>query len=271
MDSRVTSETTLPVSASAYQKTPSTAGDSGPYSGYILEVDPKATKVIAATYLDGTGVNQTWESSSFTAIVLDSKSNVWVSGASSSADFPLQDPFVTELETTGSVDDMIVAEMSSDLSAVKFGSFFNSLDTAFGGSTLGALTVDASDHVIVAGYTNSRNFPTTAGSFEPSLPPPVNQYSGPLSSFVVKIDPTVAAPSLCFDTFSVNFGSVNANTSSSQTVHVTNCGNASLDINDVHKDSDQASTTRNLLRVSGAKWGLSIAVGDRAILLDLNH
>jgi Bacterial Ig-like domain (group 3)/Abnormal spindle-like microcephaly-assoc'd, ASPM-SPD-2-Hydin/Beta-propeller repeat len=226
-----TSETTLPVSANAYQKTPSTSGDSGPLSGYILEVDPKATTVMAATYLDGSG--QSDESSSFSAIALDSKSNVWVGGMTSSADFPLQDPFVTELETTGSIDDMIVAEMSSDLSKVEFGSFLNSVDPSFEGSSFSALTVDASDHVIVAGYTDSKNFPTTAGSFEPSLPPPASQYSIPLHSFVVSIDPSVAAPAVCFDTLSVNLGSVNANASASQTVHVTNCGNAALDISGI--------------------------------------
>ncbi len=228
-----TSETTLPVSANAYQKTPSTAGNSGPYSGYILEVDPKATKVIAATYLDGSGQNQGGEYSSFSAIALDSKSNVWVGGMTGSADFPLQDPFVTEWEFTGSSSDMIVAEMTPDLSNVEFGSFLNSVDPVFGGSNFGALTVDASDHVIAAGYTNSLNFPTTAGSFEPSPPPPASQSSSPAHSFVVKIDPSVAAPSVCLDTFNINFSSVNANTSASQTMHVTNCGNAPLEISGV--------------------------------------
>jgi hypothetical protein len=228
-----TSETTLPVSANAYQKAPTTADYSGPSSGYILELDPKATKVIAATYLDGSGQNQFEESSGFSAIALDSKSNVWVGGVTSSFDFPLQDPFVTELEYTGTIWDMIVAEMSPDLSKVEFGSFLNAIDPIYGGSNFGALTVDASDHVIVAGSTNSQDFPTTTGSFEPSLPPPASQYSSPLHSFVVRIDPSVAAPSVCFDTFGVNFGSVKANTSASQTIHVANCGNGPLDISSI--------------------------------------
>lgn len=226
-----TSETTLPVSANAYQKTPSTSGNSGPLSGYILEVDPKATTVMAATYLDGSG--QSDESSSFSAIALDSKSNVWVGGMTGAADFPLQDPFVTEWEFVGTDSDMIIAEMSSDLSKVEFGSFLNSVDPSFGGSNFGALTVDAGDHVVVAGYTNSRNFPTTAGSFEPSLPTPASQNSSPLHSFVVKIDPSVAAPAVCFDTLNVNLGSINANTSASQMAHVTNCGNAPLEISGI--------------------------------------
>ena len=229
-----TSETNLPVSANAYQKTPSTTkGNSSSESGYILELTPKATKVIAATYLDGSGQSQQQEYSTFSAIALDSKSNVWVGGMTGSTDFPLQDPFVTEWEYTEFSADMIVAEMSSDLSKVEFGSFLNSTDLVYGGSTFGALTVDSSDHVIATGYTNSADFPTTAGSFEPKLPPPANQNVSFTHPFVVKIDTSVAAPALCLNTFNVNFGSVNANTSSSQTVQVTNCGNASLDISDV--------------------------------------
>ena len=87
----MTNETTLPVSANAFQKAPSVGGFSGPSSGFILELNPTATTVLAATYLDGTGIGQQEESSSFMALALDSKSNVFVGGMTSSADFPLQD------------------------------------------------------------------------------------------------------------------------------------------------------------------------------------
>jgi hypothetical protein len=152
----VTYQTTLPVTANAYQKVPSVGGLSGPSSGYILELNPQATAVLAATYLDGPGTGQTEESSSFSALALDSKSNVFVGGSTSSADFPLQDPFVTEYEFTGSIEDMIVAEVSSDLSTVEFGSFLSSTDVIYGGSSFSGLAIDPSDKLIAAGVTNSR-------------------------------------------------------------------------------------------------------------------
>lgn len=226
----MTGETTLPVSANAYQKAPSTAGTSGPTSGYIMKLSPNATSVLAATYVDGTGLGQTLEGSSFTSIALDSKSNVFVGGMTSSADFPLQDPFVTMYEYTGTTYDMILVEMSPDLSTIKFGSFLNSTNGSFPGSNFAGIAVDAQDHLIAAGMTYGGNFPTTSGSFEPQLPPPASPYSSPMHSFIAKIDLSVPAPAVCFDAYAVNFGKVNANTSTSQTVHVTNCGNAALSI-----------------------------------------
>ena len=237
-----TYETTLPVSANAYQKAPSVAGSSGPVSGYIMKVSPNATSVLAATYVDGTGVGQTNEGSSFTSIALDSKSNVFVGGMTSSADFPLQDPFVTEYEFTGTNYDMFLVEMSSDLSTIEFGSFLNSTTGAYAGSNFAGIAIDAQDHLIAAGLTYGGNFPTTSGSFEPQLPPPASQYSSPIHSFIAKIDLSVPAPAVCLDAFAVNFGKVNANTSTKQTVHVTNCGNAALNISAI-TSSDPTVTT----------------------------
>lgn len=241
----MTSETTLPVTANSYQKVPSVGGLSGPSSGYILELNPNATAVLAATYLDGAGTGQTQESSSFTALALDSHSNVFVGGMTSSVDFPLLDPFVTELEYTSSIYDMVLAEMSSDLSTVKFGTFLNSTDLVYGGSTFGGMAIDPSDNLIAVGITNSRNFPTTTGSFEPQLPPPASQYSGPLHGFIAKFDLSTPAPSVCLDKFSIDFGKVNANQSTTQTLHATNCGNAALNIDSITSSDSTVFATQS--------------------------
>jgi hypothetical protein len=241
----LTSETNLPVSANAYQKAPSVAGNFGPQSGYIMKLAPKATSVLAATYLDGTGSGQSEESSNFTSIALDSKSNVFVGGMTSSADFPLQNPFVTTLEYGGSIDDMILAEMSPDLSTVEFGSFLSSTDASFGGSNFAGITIDAQDHLIAAGTTNSQDFPTTPGSFEPQLPPPASPFVAPLHSFITKIDLSTPAPAVCFNTLLVNFGNVNANASASKTIQVTNCGNASLNISTITSSDPTVTGTQS--------------------------
>jgi hypothetical protein len=227
-----TGETNLPVSANAYQKAPSSGSLSlsSPTSAYILEINATATKALGGTYVDGPGTGQQYESSSFTSIALDSSGNVFVGGMTESSDFPLQDPFVTEFEFTGSINDMILAEMSPDLTTVKFGSFLSSIDSSFGGSSFAGLAIDPSGHLIAAGMLSSRDFPTTPGTFEPSLPPPLNPLSKPQHSFIAKIDLSIPGASLCFDKLSVNFGNVDAKSSAQQTVHATNCGNAALSI-----------------------------------------
>ena len=225
----VTYETTLPVSSNAYQKTPTVSQYGGIQSGYIMELNSVATSVLKATYLDGASAAPE-EYSSFARIALDSHSNVFVGGTTGSADFPLVNPFMTEFESASFYGDMVVAGMSPDLSTVKFGSFFSSVDPALGGSYFVGLAIDNSDHLIAVGTTNSREYPTTVSSFEPQLPPPSSPYSSPVHTFVTKIDLNTAAPAACFDQFTVNFGNVNANKSATQTVHLTNCGNANLNL-----------------------------------------
>ena len=224
-----TSETTLPVSANAYQKTPTASAFGGVFSGYILELSAKATSVVAATYLDGTQATNDNESSSFSGIALDSTGNVFVGGSTGSTDFPLVDPFVTQLETGGNIEDaLILAEMNADLSSLLFGSFLTATDGALTGAVFSGLAVDATNNLVVVGTTTALDFPTTAGSFEPQPPPPVSPYSSPQHSFISKIDLAVAAPSVCLNTQNVALGNVPANTSANSTLQVTNCGNAPL-------------------------------------------
>jgi hypothetical protein len=223
-----TSETNLPVSSNAYQKTPTVTAYGGYFSGYILELAPVAASTVAATYLDGTQ-SSAYEASSFSAIALDSTGNVFVGGATGSSDFPLVDPLVTLLETAGSADDaLILAEMSSDLSSLKFGSFLSATDGILSGAVFSGLTIDATNQLVVTGTTTAKDFPTTSGSFEPNQPPAASPYSSPQHSFISKINLSIAAPSVCPSSQSVALGTVTANTSSTSTVQVTNCGNAPL-------------------------------------------
>ncbi|MGA2889018.1 MAG: choice-of-anchor D domain-containing protein [Terracidiphilus sp.] len=240
-----TGETNLPVSANAYQKTPSAGEFEGISSGYIAELDPQATTVLAATYLDGPGTNQTYESSAFTSIALDNNSNVFVGGTTSSADFPMVDPFVTEIETAGTIWELILAEMSPDLSTVEFGSFLSAIGEGYSGSNFAGLAVDSSNNLIVTGTTYAANFPTTPGSFEPQLPPPTSPLSSPAHSFVAKFNIATPAPAVCLDTFAIYFGNVGANTPSTQTFHVTNCGNAALNISSITSSDPTVVATQS--------------------------
>lgn len=225
-----TGETNLPVSPNAYQKAPSAGTLENISSGYLLELNGTATNVQAATYLDGTGIGQFNESSEFSAIALDSSGNVFVGGTTSSADFPMQNPLVTEYESTTTIWELVLAEMGPDLSTVKFGSFLSATNGAYAGSIFAGLAVDNSNNLLVAGTTLSLDFPTTSSSYEPQLPPPANSNIGLQHSFVAKVDISTPAPAVCFSSSTVSFGNVKAESSSNLTLNVINCGNASLDI-----------------------------------------
>jgi hypothetical protein len=224
-----TGETNLPASANAYQKTITPNSDGQYEAGYIMELNPTATSIMEATYL-GAG---TVGGYGYSGLALDSQGDVFVGGYATSQGFPLQNPFVTGYEYTETIADLVLAEMSPDLSTLEFGSFLSATDGVYAGSKFAGLAVDNSNNLVVAGTTLSLDFPTTSGSFEPKLPPPANPNVGLQHSFVAKFNMSTPAPAVCFSSFGVSFGSVNANSSDSQTLNVTNCGNASLDISSI--------------------------------------
>jgi HYDIN/CFA65/VesB family protein/beta-propeller repeat-containing protein len=222
-----TSELNLPVSANAYQKTITPSADCTCDSGFVLELDSQAKTALAATYLTGTSPAGNG-GTSFISIALDSKSNVLLGGWTSATNFPLQNPFVSILVPTESSADIVLAELNPSLSSLLFGSFLNPTDDVLGGSQFVALTFDSQDNAIVVGTTLASDFPTTANSFQPTLPPQKNPLSLIPHGFISKLELATAAPSVCLSTTSINFGAVLVNTSTSQSLNVTNCGNAPL-------------------------------------------
>ena len=246
-----TSQKDLPVSSSAYQKAPvsASANNNGIVCGYILELSPKAVGVVAATYLDGTTPNA-WENSSFTGIALDSRGNIYVGGETGSPDFPLQNPFTIVQSSAGTVEDMVLAGVSPNMSSLIFGSFLDSTDVSYGGSVFSALTVDDSDKLVVVGGTYARDFPTTKGSFESELPPAAQAGSSSLHTFVAKIDMSTPAASACLSTFNISFGRVAAGSTATQTLNVTNCGNAPLELSSIVASDPTVTATQNCSSVA---------------------
>jgi hypothetical protein len=239
-----TSETSLPVSSNAYQKSILPGQNCTCNDGYIIKLNPQATSVLAATYLGGTpavGNGGTY----FSGIAVDSLADVFVGGYTASNDFPLKDPFGTTYESTASVADMVIAEMRSDLSGLLFGSLLSSTASPVSGSTFSGLAVDKSDKLIVVGTTYASDFPTTAGSVEPKLPPQADPQSSPAHSFLSKIDLSVAAPSVCLNSYSVGFGNVPAQTTGAQSLTLTNCGNAPLHLDSYVSSSPLVGATGN--------------------------
>jgi hypothetical protein len=222
-----TSESNLPVSSNAYQKTLKSGQTCTCNSGFILKMNGTGTAIPAATYLEGTPVANYNVGTSFSSIALDSNSNVFVGGMTGSTDFPLVDPFVSLWVYGESISDMVLAEMKPDLSALLFGSFLSSTDQVFPASEFSAVAVDHQNNLIVVGQTLTTDFPTTKGAFQSA--PPTQARHG----FITKLNMAVAAPSVCPDSWTLNFGSVPAKNLSTQIVHVKNCGNALLHLKSI--------------------------------------
>ncbi len=239
-----TSEANLPVSGNAYQKKLAPGSSCTCNAGYVIKLNPELSSILAASYLSGTPAPGN-EGTSFTAIALDSQSNVFLGGMTGSTDFPLVDPFTALWEYTSSAWEMVLAEMSPDLSALKFGSFLSSTQNTFPGSTFAGIATDPSDHLIVVGTTVATDFPTTASSYQPKAPPSDSPYTSYVHSFVSKIDMASAAPSVCFDAWNLDLGAVAAKTSSNKMLNLRNCGNATLNLTKIDSSDPTVSASQS--------------------------
>jgi hypothetical protein len=252
-----TSELNLPVSANAYQKTIVPGGSCTCDSGYITKLDSQGKSLLAATYLSGTPLPGN-EGTSLLGIVLDSKSNVFLGGTTASADFPLKNPLVSTLQTTTTVGGLVLAELNPDLSALLFGSFLGS-QAIFGGSTFTGLTMDPHDNAIVVGETLAIDFPTTPNGFQPVLPPAKSPFTTPPHGFISKLDLATPAPSVCLSNVGVDFGTVLVNSPSTQTLQITNCGNAPLQVSSAISSLSVFSISESCGAVApGASCGVQI-------------
>jgi hypothetical protein len=110
-----------------------------------LVIDPELTY---STYLGGGG------SDSGYSIAIDSSGNAYITGTTSSGNFPTTlNPYQ---DINNSNFDAIVTKLNSDGSALLFSTYFggSGIDEGYG------IAVDASDYVYVTGSTTSLNFPT---------------------------------------------------------------------------------------------------------------
>lgn len=131
-------------------------GPSPPYTGtgdaFALELDPSFSTARFLTYLGGSC------NDSGSQIALDPSGNIWISGSTTSPDFPLKGPFQAS-EISASPIQGFVSELSADGSQLLFSSF----------SEASALTL-GSGSVYLAGWTGST---ASVAKIDPSKSPTV--------------------------------------------------------------------------------------------------
>jgi hypothetical protein len=127
-------------------------------NAFVAELNPTATALLYSTYLGGSGADTA------AGIAVDSSGSAYVTGTTSSKDFPLQGPIQGTLKSAGSTG--FVTKLSPNGTALVY-------STYLGGSGLGdaslAITLDSSNDAFVVGSTDSADFPTTTGAFQTSI------------------------------------------------------------------------------------------------------
>ena len=166
-----TESTNFPTTLGAFQ--PTFGG--GPFDAFVTKLDPTGSGLIYSTYLGGSGDDEGG------SIALDASGNAFVTGLTSSANFPMTvgafqpafgggpfDAFVTKLNPLGS------------------GLVYSTYLGGSGDDEGGGPALDTIGNAYVTGITNSTDFPTTVGVFQPAI-------AGDYDAFVTKLNPTGTA------------------------------------------------------------------------------
>ncbi len=144
-----TSSLDFPTTGGAFQ-----TSKAGAFDAFISKLDPIGKTLVYSTYLGGGG------SDIGNGIAVDSSGNAYVTGLTTSTNFPTtpgtfqtmkglgQDAFITKLDPTGS--------------ALVYSTYLGGNSTESGNG----IAVDAFGDAYVTGFTTSTNFPTTAGAFQ---------------------------------------------------------------------------------------------------------
>ena len=146
------------------------------WDGFLAKLNPTGTALVYSTYLGGTDMDQV------DGVVADAAGNAYVSGISSSLDFPIRNAF--QPTNAGSSDGFVMKLNSSG--ALIYSTYIGGA----GNEDAFAVALDTSGSLYVTGTTCSADFPTTPGAFQTTYAGGcLNDYIGePGDAFVVKID-----------------------------------------------------------------------------------
>jgi hypothetical protein len=166
----------------------------GASDAFVAKLNASGTGLIYCTYLGGTFDD------TGSAIAVDSAGNAYLTGVTSSANFPTTPNAVQSAFNPSSLGMAFVTQLNASGSALLYSTYLGS--TGFGGVVDWGhgIAVDASGGVYVAGTTSSTDFITTPGAFQPTSP--LLFSPGLDNAFVAKIDPSqVGSASLVYSTY----------------------------------------------------------------------
>jgi RHS repeat-associated protein len=195
----------FPVTPGAFQTTNSTNG-----KGFVAKFDltkSGAQSLVYSTFLGGTNEETT------EGIIVDNSGDALVTGVTWSTDFPTtSDAFQSTLKSSGG--NPFLTYFTSDGSALRYSTYIGGSGSSGQYQYAYAVALDSSGNAYIAGFTESSDFPTTAGSFQPTVTP------NPDSAFVAKFS-GFGGPSYVT-------GNMNACTATSCAVNLSGTGAGNL-------------------------------------------
>ena len=146
-----TGSSSFPTTVGAFSRT-NNAGDA-----FVTKLDPSGF-LVYSTFLGGGGGEAP------TAVAVDGAGNAYVTGLTSSTNFP-STAGAPRSTYGGGFDDAFVTKLNATGSALVFSTYLGGAATDLGAG----IAVDSAGSAYVTGSTNSTNFPTTAGALDTSF------------------------------------------------------------------------------------------------------
>jgi hypothetical protein len=151
-----TKSTNFPTTVSAFD---TTLGGTSDF--YVTKLAPDGKSLAYSTYLGGTGT----ETGVFGDIAIDSVGSAYVTGDTSSTDFPTK-PTVGAYDTTlGGTSDAFVTKLAPNGQSLPYSTYLGGGSDEFGSG----IAVDSAGAAYLTGSTFSTNFPTTTGARDTTL------------------------------------------------------------------------------------------------------
>lgn len=117
---------------------------------FITRLSSDGAKILSSTYLGGSDADVAY------GIAVDPSGNIYVTGDTSSKDFPLANALQSKIGGPDSPD-IFVTKLSADGSRLVYSTYVGGTN----GDRGNGIAVDASGNAYIAGFTNSTDFPTS--------------------------------------------------------------------------------------------------------------
>ncbi len=147
----------FPVTVGAFQ---STFGG-GPRDAFIAKLNSTGNALLYATYLGASAEDFS------DAIAVDSTGNAYVSGFTSSTNFPITPGAFQPI--LGGSSDLFVTKLNSTGSSLMYSTYLGGSGSELGPNSFLGIAIDMSGNAYVVDTTSSTNFPTTSGAFQTTL------------------------------------------------------------------------------------------------------
>jgi hypothetical protein len=198
--------------AGAFQSTQGTAAND---HAFVSEVNSSGTSLVYSTYLRGTGIDVA------TGVAVDVKNKIYVTGSTTSADFPVTPGAFQVLPAQGASSQIFLSKIDPVASAnasLLYSTYFGGSNPTNGVAVGGGITIDKNGGIYITGATNflhtggnsTTDFPIL-NAFQSCLDAPSNPAPCPTNvtetdAFVAKLTPSTSQSSLLTLVYSTYVG-----------------------------------------------------------------